>query len=345
MTGRPSWIPTDSICEQAREMASRGLTQDENQQMGIPTILDTDIGHDVDDVWALAFLLKCPELDVKLITTSTGNTIYRASLVAKILQLMGRTDIPIGIGIPLDDNPHTHNDWLDDFDLGQYPGTLIHDGVGAICDTIMFAESRVSLICIGPVPNIAAALARQPAICDNAKFVGMHGSIYRGYLDAPKPAREFNVMTHALACQAVFEASWEKVITPLDTCGNVILDGERFARIREAAKQQGPTSAASICFENHVAWFEAARDWPILKRMDARLQSSILYDLVAVYLGFAEQWLDMKTLPIVITPDGKTLIDEQGQNVRCALNWHDKNEFLNLVTERLVSAPVSTQVS
>ena len=26
MTGRPSWIPTDSICEQAREMASRGLT-------------------------------------------------------------------------------------------------------------------------------------------------------------------------------------------------------------------------------------------------------------------------------------------------------------------------------
>ena len=24
MTGRPAWIPTDSICEQAREMASRG---------------------------------------------------------------------------------------------------------------------------------------------------------------------------------------------------------------------------------------------------------------------------------------------------------------------------------
>ncbi len=31
MTGRPAWIPTNSICEQAREMASRGLTQDENQ--------------------------------------------------------------------------------------------------------------------------------------------------------------------------------------------------------------------------------------------------------------------------------------------------------------------------
>ena len=44
--------------------------------MGIPVIVDTDIGHDVDDVWALAFLLRCPELDVKLITTTTGDTLY-----------------------------------------------------------------------------------------------------------------------------------------------------------------------------------------------------------------------------------------------------------------------------
>ena len=59
--------------------------------MAIPTVLDTDIGHDVDDVWALAFLLRCPELDVKLITTSTGDTVYRARLVAKILELMDCT--------------------------------------------------------------------------------------------------------------------------------------------------------------------------------------------------------------------------------------------------------------
>ena len=79
--------------------------------------------------------------------------------------------------------------------------------------------------------------------------------------------------------------------------------------------------------------------------MDPQLQSSILYDLVAVYLGFTEHSLDMETLPIVITPDGKTLIDEQGQYVRCALNWHSKNEFLDLVTERLISAPVSSCIS
>jgi inosine-uridine nucleoside N-ribohydrolase len=36
--------------------------------MAKPVVLDTDIGLDVDDVWALAFLLRCPELDVRLIT-------------------------------------------------------------------------------------------------------------------------------------------------------------------------------------------------------------------------------------------------------------------------------------
>ena len=40
----------------------------------IPVILDTDLGTDIDDSWAIAYMLKCPELDVKLITTATGDT-------------------------------------------------------------------------------------------------------------------------------------------------------------------------------------------------------------------------------------------------------------------------------
>ena len=314
--------------------------------MAIPTILDTDIGHDVDDIWALAFLLRCPELDIKLITTCTGDTVYRAELVAKMLQLLGRTDIPIGIGIPLDDNPHTHQAWLDDFDMNQYPGAILQDGVGAICDTIMQTppqsefQQKVSLICIGPVPNIAAALARQPAICQRAKFVGMHGSIYRGYLGAPKPMREFNVKMHALACREVFAAPWEKVITPLDTCGTVILDGERFSQIQQTAEQQGSSSAAGVCIDNHLAWYEAVKEWPIFQYLDPLKQSSVLYDLVAVYLGFADELLTMETLPIVVTADGKTLVDEeQGQPVSCALDWHNKDAFLDLVTQRLIGMP------
>jgi len=64
----------------------------------IPVILDTDIGLDIDDIWALGLLLSCPELDVRLITTTSGNTIIKAKLVAKFLEIADRTDIPIGIG-------------------------------------------------------------------------------------------------------------------------------------------------------------------------------------------------------------------------------------------------------
>ena len=53
----------------------------------IPVILDTDIGEDIDDTWAMGFLLKCPELDVKLITTATDDTFLKAKLVAKFLEL------------------------------------------------------------------------------------------------------------------------------------------------------------------------------------------------------------------------------------------------------------------
>jgi inosine-uridine nucleoside N-ribohydrolase len=42
----------------------------------IPVILDTDIGSDVDDTWALAMLLGCPELDPKLVVTANGDTTY-----------------------------------------------------------------------------------------------------------------------------------------------------------------------------------------------------------------------------------------------------------------------------
>ena len=67
----------------------------------IPVIIDTDIGTDIDDTWAVLMALNSPELDIKLIVSSTGDTILRAALLAKFLDRCGRTDIPIGIGIPL----------------------------------------------------------------------------------------------------------------------------------------------------------------------------------------------------------------------------------------------------
>lgn len=59
----------------------------------------------------------------------------------------------------------------------------------------------------------------------------MYGSIYTGYLASPKPAAEYNVRIDPQSLQSVFAAPWECTITPLDTCGLVVLDGDNYRRL------------------------------------------------------------------------------------------------------------------
>ena len=65
----------------------------------IPVILDTDIGGDIDDSWALALILKSLELYLKMVLTDTGNPKYRRAIAGKYFEASGRTDTPIGLGI------------------------------------------------------------------------------------------------------------------------------------------------------------------------------------------------------------------------------------------------------
>src|SRR5690349_7631871 len=104
-------------------------------------ILDTDIGGDIDDTWALAMLLGCPELDLRPVVSATGDTTYRAQLAAGILSAGGRDDIPVGIGVPtaIRIGGSDHDSSLEKFmpqagfarevDLDSYPGGVHRDGV------------------------------------------------------------------------------------------------------------------------------------------------------------------------------------------------------------------------
>src|SRR4051812_48809599 len=64
----------------------------------IPIILDSDIGTDIDDAFALAFTLQSPELDVRAVVTSRYQAETRARLAGKIMQAFGRRDIPLASG-------------------------------------------------------------------------------------------------------------------------------------------------------------------------------------------------------------------------------------------------------
>ena len=166
----------------------------------VPAILDTDIGDDIDDTWALSLLLKSSEVDLKLVVGDNGNAVYRARLIAKMLQAAGRTDVAVGIGLRPEDKGGRQAAWIQGYDLKSYPGKVHTDGVQALIDTIMNSPQPVTLIAIGPVQNIAAALAREPRIARKARFVGMHGSVRKGYGGKPTIEAGYNVKVDAKAC-------------------------------------------------------------------------------------------------------------------------------------------------
>ena len=62
---------------------------------GIPILLDTDIGTDIDDAFALALIVQSPELDLVAVTTVSGDTQARARLAAKMLWEAGRANVPV----------------------------------------------------------------------------------------------------------------------------------------------------------------------------------------------------------------------------------------------------------
>ncbi|GAH34282.1 unnamed protein product, partial [marine sediment metagenome] len=93
--------------------------------------------------------------DVKLITTSTDNTPLKAKLVAKFLEIVGRTDIPIGIGPPENRKKVWLYPWIKDYDISRYPSTVHENGMEVLCSTIMDSPEPLTLIAIGPLGTVA----------------------------------------------------------------------------------------------------------------------------------------------------------------------------------------------
>ena len=248
----------------------------------IPVILDTDIGDDIDDTWALVMLLRSPALDVRLITTDYGNTVYRARLVARLLEVAGRTDIPIGIGIQENENEGGQAEWVEGYDLDHYPGVVHEDGVQALIDAAMAATEPLTLIAVGPPPSLAAALEREPRIAGKLRLAGMYGSIRRGYGDAPEPSAEWNVTGQRRRPPGPSSPppGSDAILTPLDTCGLVQLEGRP---LRPGPGLERPAAAGPDGELPHLV--PPQRVVPRTTRSRSKAKSSTLFDTVAVYLA------------------------------------------------------------
>ena len=292
----------------------------------IPVILDTDIGTDIDDTWALIQLLRSPEIDLKLTVSATHDTRFRAKILAKLLALAGRTDIPVAIGVP---TPWTIKSkrqaaWVEDYDLAAYPGAVIDDGVRALIDAIMQSPQQMTLLAIGPLTNIAAALTVEPRIAPKTRLVGMLGSVRRGYDNAPKPCPEYNIFEDIPAAKQVFDAPWaQAVITPLDTCGLVTLMDDRYRAIRTS---NDPLLVALM--DNYIAWCGMSNQY--------EFHSKTIYDTVAAFLCYSTDFLKTETVRLTVDDKGNTVEDPSGRPFQAALEWTDLNGYVDHLCDRLL---------
>lgn len=324
-------VTVDEILDAARESARTGRRVDLPSRT--PVVLVTDIGSDIDDAWALAYLLRSPELDLKLVLTDPPDTQYRAKVAAKFLEAAGRGDVPIGIGDnhgPTGDSLKTVLPWIAGYDISKYPGRVAEDGIGELIATVESSPRPVTIIAIGPVPSLAEAVRRDPGLAAKCRFVGMFGSFDVGYGGGP-PVAETNVRVDPASLRTVLAAPWRDILlTPLDTCGFVELTGERYHRIW--CSTDDPMLRALI--ESYCI-FAQNQTW--MKCDFFATNSTTLFDCTAVYLAMSEDLVETETVSFGITDDGRTLRSPNGPfKARVALRWKNLDAFEAQLASRVL---------
>jgi purine nucleosidase len=180
----------------------------------IPILLDTDIGTDIDDAFALALVARSPELQLLGVTTVSGDTHARARLAAKLLWEAGLRRVPVVAGKPGRPLPIEQTRWARDFKSTQLRPESAVDFLDA---TLRRLTGKTTVVAIGPLTNIAALLQRDPAIAKKiSRIVLMGGSIYHGYGNDPTPVAEYNIAADPAAAQKVFSSRVQILMAPLD---------------------------------------------------------------------------------------------------------------------------------
>jgi len=182
-------------------------------------ILDTDIGDDIDDAFALALLLQSPEVRLLGITTAFGDTELRARLVDRYLHAVGRDQIPVFAGAATPAN----NRFTQAAYALQQPARKHGDAADFILRSIRLHPGQITLVAIGPLFNIQAAIARDAATFHRLRrVVIMGGSIYRGYDNGDAagnsaPSPEWNILRDPAGARALLASGVPVFIMPLDS--------------------------------------------------------------------------------------------------------------------------------
>ncbi|HVB23951.1 MAG TPA: nucleoside hydrolase [Ktedonobacteraceae bacterium] len=184
---------------QLPEQTSLAASQSEKPCFDV--LIDTDIGDDIDDALALAVALRSPEIAIRAITTVSGATQRRAQLAAHLLHTFERDDIPIaaGLSMPLQYRHRPAGVAQAAILPNNAPSRIISplSGPELIIQTANAYAGRLTLVCIGPLTNVATALTLDPHLFLAIRKIFMMG----GTSSIPLP--DWNVRSDAKAAQIV----------------------------------------------------------------------------------------------------------------------------------------------
>jgi inosine-uridine nucleoside N-ribohydrolase len=294
-------------------------------------VIDTDIGIDIDDAFAIGLALSSPEVQVLGFTTVSGDAGVRARLVDRMLHETGMSAIPVAAG-PNVPGPFDEAGKPIAFTQARWAGASpwpARDWPAAepfLRELIERYPGQITLVCLGPLSNVAALAERDPATFHRLKrIVMMGGAIDVGYAmgghpPAPPAVAEYNVAVDAKAAATVFAAGVPIVMLPLDST-QVTLDQRRLDLL--AAQGTALTDAVTLLYDE---WAEL-NPW-------GRVPT--LYDAVAMAEVIDPAICPTQPLHVIVDAAGFTRRAPGAPNAAVCLHEH-ADPFLDLVMTRLLN--------
>jgi inosine-uridine nucleoside N-ribohydrolase len=308
-------------------------------------LLDTDIGDDIDDAFALGLVLKSPELKLVGVTTAYGDTELRARLVDRYLSAVKRYDVSVTSGDRTGaNNVFTQATYAREKDV-ECQASLAHatvetsnvcylgsgrthaPAVEFLLDQIRSHPGEITLIAIGPLNNIEAAIKRDPATFKKLKrVVMMGGSIYRGYDgrngERRPPDAEWNISRDPAGLRALLASGVPVFMMPLDST-QIHLE----AKEREEIFAHGSPVTDQLTLLYHQ-WMAGTEGHPA---------APTLYDPVAVAYAIRPELCPATPMRLEVDEKGLTRPVEGAANAEVCLKA-DEAGFLKLLIGRLTDA-------
>ena len=269
-----------------------------NKPNSIPLIFDNDAGNDIDDLLALALVLEIPAFDILGITTVSGDPEPRTRLIAKMLRLAKRSEIPCFTGIDnprafgdpkhtAKKNPHSHTQFVTEEDPEfnqEYP-----DAVEFILNQLRNSSTPITILVTGNFTNIAAVIeqADEQQLKNIAGIAAMGGEVHWQHMES-------NIKNDPEAADIVFSS---KVPIFLATWSvsrefNFTID-----EIRELCSQSQTEFMDAMLECTNLWWGEGA----VYKK------GPVCYDIIPVFwaAGLREHISCIKAEELPVELDGK----------------------------------------